>query len=479
MTPSIIRICLTTLLGIGLSAHQASAQTLADIYQLALTNDPQLHLAQASFRAGQETGIQSRSALLPQLSASAGFRDGNGTSATSRTLGSSFIAQSIGDYDDESENYSVSLSQPLFDLSAWFNFKRGKELDQLASARFAEAQQNLIIRVSDTYFSVLRANETLRSTQAEERAIKRQLEQTRERFEVGLLPITDVHEAQAAYDAALVSTLEYRSALDIAFEGLEVLTGTRHSHLAGLATEFPVGKPDPLDKDSWVRFAQNNNFALEAARLAMTAARHHADSKKSEHLPKISAHLNYSKNYSDGVFNRDGGIDPNNPPNIEAPARQPFASDEEATVFELRLDAPLFSGGMISSQRRQAFQEYILARENYVLAQRTTTQQARSQHFRVLTDAARVTARAQAITSAASALEATEAGYQAGSRNIVDVLISQRTLYQAQRDYANARYDYISSMLRLKEVAGQLSPQDITQLNHWLSEDISVERAAQ
>lgn len=474
--PLLITLCL---IAFNLSIRPANAQTLAEVYELALANDPQLRAAEANYRAGKEALPQSRAALLPQLSASAGYRDGKGTRGTSRTLGSTFIAQSIGDYDDESENYSVSLSQPLFDLPAWFSFKRGRELDQKASSEFAKAQQDLIVRVADTYFAVLRAHENLQSTRAEERAIGRQLEQTSERFEVGLLPITDVHEAQAAYDAATVNTLESKSALDIAFEGLEVLTGTSHASLASLSAEFPVAKPEPLDRKSWVDFAQANNFTLEAARLTMNAAENNVDSKKSEHLPRISASVNYSKGYNDGVFNRDGGIDPNNPPNLETPARQPFTEDEEATVFELRLDAPIYSGGLISSQRRQAFQEYIQARENYVLAQRSTTQQARSLHLRVLTDAARVAARAQAITSANSALEATEAGYNVGTRNVVDVLISQRTLYQAQRDYANARYDYIGSMLRLKEVAGQLSPRDIAQLDRWLNREISVERAIQ
>ena len=462
---------------LSLSANSASAETLAEIYELALANDPQVRAAEASYKAGQEALPQARSGLLPTLSASAAYSDGDGIRGNSRTLGSSFVSQSIGDYDDEGESYSVSLTQPLFDLPAWFTFKQGKDLDQQAAAQFAKEQQSTIIRVTDTYFAVLRAKENLSSSQAEERAIGRQLEQTKERFEVGLLPITDVHEAQAAYDSALVNTLEARSALDIAFEGLQVLTGKHHGSLAGLTAEFPITPPEPLEREAWVTFAQSNNLALKAARLSMMAAENHAQSTKSEHLPKVSASLNYSKNYNDGVFNRDGGVDPNPPFGFEDPARQPFTADEEATVFTLRLDAPLYSGGMISSQRRQASQESILARENHLLAQLNTTQQARSQHLRVLTDAARVRARAQAITSARSAEEATQAGYEVGTRNIVDVLISQRTLYQAQRDYANARYDYVASMLRLKEVAGQLSPQNIAQLDRWLSSEINVERA--
>lgn len=467
--------CFTTCL----TAGSATAETLADIYELALTNDPQVRAAEASYRMGKESLPHARAGLLPTLSASAAYHDGDGIRGNSRTLGSSFIAQSVGDYDDESESYAVSLTQPLFDLPAWFTFKRGQDLSQQAAAQFAKEQQDTIIRVADTYFGVLRASENLSASQAEERAIGRQLEQTKERFNVGLLPITDVHEAQAAYDSAAVNTLEARSALDIAFQGLQILTGKQHTALAGLVADFPVTKPEPLEQDAWVTFAQANNFALQAARLSMAAAEKNAQSKKSEHLPKITASIDYIKTYNDGVFQRDGGLDPNPPFGYEDPARQPFTADEEATVFTLRLDAPLYSGGRVSSQRRLASQEYILARENHLLAQRRTTQQAREQHLRVLTDAARVTARRQAITSAQSAETATQVGYEVGTRNIVDVLIAQRTLYQAQRDYANARYDYVSNMLRLKEVAGQLSPGDIAQLERWLSPELKVERATQ
>ena len=462
---------------LSLPVESLRAETLAEIYQLAVTNDPLLRAAEASYQSGKEALPQSRAGLLPTLSASASYNDGNGTSGNSRTLGASFIAQSVGDYDDETENYSVSLTQPIFDLPAWFTFKQGKDLGQQAAAQFAADQQASIIRVADAYFEVLRANENLTSSEAEKRAIGRQLEQTKERFEVGLLPITDVHEAQAAYDAAVVNTLESKSAVNIAFEGLEVITGQAHNSLASLAPEFPITDPEPADRASWVKFAQAHNFSLKAAQLAMTAAKNSAQSKKSEYLPKVTASLNYTKRYNDGVFNRDGGVDPNNPPAVEAPARQPFVSDEEATIFTLRLDAPIYTGGLISSQRRQAYQEYVQAQENHVLAQRDTTRQARSQHLLVLTDAARVKARSQAIVSAKSAEEATQAGYDVGTRNIVDVLISQRVLYRSKRDYANARYDYIGSMLRLKEVAGQLSPEDIAQLDRWLNAGAPVERA--
>tara|TARA_R110000787_G_scaffold63634_6_gene143098 strand:+ start:44 stop:1468 length:1425 start_codon:yes stop_codon:yes gene_type:complete len=446
-----------------------AADTLSEIYQLALTNDPQLRAANAALKAGKEAIPLARAGLLPRISASVELSDSDGDTGSSRFLnfdGQSRPAGAFGDNDDETEFYSISIKQPLFDLPAWFTFKQGYDLDQRAEAQFAADQQATILRVTDAYFNVLRASENLITSLAEERAIGRQLEQTKERFDVGLLPVTDVHEAQAAFDSASVNTLEARAALDIAFEGLEVLTGQPHNVLAGLAANFPVTQTEPADSASWVDFAQANNFGLKVAQLSTAAAEKNANAKKAEHLPTVSASLGYSNFHRDGHFVVD-----------DTKEIQPFAEDDEPTVFSIRMDAPIFTGGLVSAERRRAFQEYIQAQENYLLAQRNITQQARSNHRKVQTDAARVKARNQAITSAQSALEATEAGYDVGTRNIVDVLISQRTLYEAQRNYANARYDYINSMLKLKEVAGQLSPEDISQLDQWLDQKLEISKA--
>jgi len=459
------------------ASGMARAETLLEIYQLAMENAPQVKIAEANYKAGKEALPQARAGLLPQISGGYDFQDGDGNQNVSRVLGADFVSRAPGDFDDETETYWLSLRQPVFDLAAWFNFQRGKVLDARAASQFSVDQQAVLLEVTDAYFGVLRAGENLVSAQAEERAIARQLEQTKERFDVGLVPITDVHEAQAAFDTASVNTLEAESALNIAFEALEVLTGRTHDRLIGLADSFPVTKPEPIDSEAWVRFAQENNFALAVSRLDMQSAERAAEIANAGHLPTVTAGIDYQKNQNQGVLNRDGGI-PNPAGGLDPPLRQPFVNDLEATVFSVNLQVPIFSGGLVSAQRREAYQQWQSARENYVLAQRNTTQDARSRHLQVLTDAARIQARRQAVTSARSALDATEAGYEVGTRNIVDVLISQRTLYQAQRDYANARFDYINSMLRLREVAAQLNPGDIEQLNRWLDPNLSVGRAA-
>lgn len=447
-----------------------AGDTLSDIYQLALTNDPRLRAANAVLKIGKEAIPLARAGLLPQITASVEFTDGDGDMSGFRSLNfpaGAITAGAAGDNDTETESYAISLSQPLFDLPAWFTFKQSKDLDQQAEAQFAAEQQATIVRVTEAYIEVLRTNDNLVTSLAEQRAIGRQLEQTRERFEVGLLPITDVHEAQAAYDNSSVNTLESEAALDIAFEGLEVITGRRHSELAGLAVDFPVKPAEPLDSASWVKFSLSNNFSLKAARLAMDAAEKNAQAKKADHLPKVTATLNYTNYHEQGNFVKS-----------DTGTSQPFSNDSEPTTFTIRVDAPLFTGGLISAERRKAYQSFVEAQENHLLAQRSTTQQARSQHLKVQTDSARVKARKQGIKSAKSALEATEAGYDVGTRNIVDVLISQRFLYQAQRNYATARYDFIISLLKLREVAGQLSPEDIAQLDKWLDRSLKINRSA-
>ena len=187
-------------------------------------------------------------------------------------------------------------------------------------------------------------------------------------------------------------------------------------------------------------------------------------------MPTITGSMSYYDNISDSDFT---GTDINS----NQPFTSPSENEQDGHTIGVQLNVPIFTGGLVSAERRQAYQQFIQASENYTNTQRNTVQQARSQHLQVITNTARTKARNQAITSAKSALEATQAGYEAGTRNIVDVLIAQRTLFQAKRDYANARYDYIGSLLRLKEVAGQLSPDDIYQLNAWLDPQLTVLKA--
>ncbi len=450
-------------LAVSIAAWPAHAESLLDIYELALENDAELKAQEASYLANREARNLGLSGLLPQVGAQYS-RSGSDLDTDSENLQLSpngvVSVDSTTNTDTISKGWQVSLSQPLFDLPAWFGFREGEQLSQQAEATFAGNQQNLIVRVVEAYLAVLRARDNLEASKAQERAFERQLEQTQQRFDVGLIAITDVYEAQAAYDLSQVNRIVDENSVSVALEQLSVLTGQSHSSLMLLSEDFGITPPEPTDRAAWVDFALQNNFSLQAARYAEEAAHQASKASTSEHAPTIFGSYAYSDNETDGSRS------------IE-PATNFLTSPYNATegdVWELRIEMPLFAGGGISAQRRRAAQEYIAAQENRINLMRNTVSATRSLHMTVMSDVSRVAARKQSIVSSKSALDATQAGYEVGTRNVVDVLNAQQTLYAAERDYANSRYDYINDLLQLKEQAGLLSPEDVVRLNSFLEE---------
>lgn len=452
-------VALTTL-ALSLTSYALQADSLRDIYELALENDAQLKAEEATYLASRETEVLSRSQLLPQVSASYSFQ--NSDSKTD-SIGPIFnpvtnginIGKSVTDRDADTDGYSISLSQAIFDLPAWFSFRSGKEVTKEAEATFAANQQNLIVRVVEAYLSVLRSQDNLAASQAQERAFERQLEQTQQRFEVGLIAITDVYEAQAARDLAQVERIVQENALSVALENLSVLTGQSHSNLNVLRDEFAILPPEPTDRAAWVDFSLANNFQLSAARHREEAARQKAKANKMEHAPKVSGSFSYSELDTDG----SSEVVPNSATNSD-----PNSTTEEQT-WQLVMSVPLYSGGAVSANRRKAAQEFNAAREQRINLTRTTITNTRSLHMTVVSDVSRVAARKQSIVSSRSALDATQAGYEVGTRNVVDVLNAQNALFSAERDFANSRYDYVLNMLQLKAQAGLLSPEDVILLD--------------
>lgn len=446
-------------LAIGLLAlvpFGASANSLQEIYELALKNDAQLKADKAGYEANQELGDIARAGLLPQINATYSAYDKTDTDLTSRIPAPAFTANS----DTKTTGWNVSLTQPLFDLSAWYVYKQGQKLSEQAEAQFGADQQSLIVRVTTAYFNVLRSVDQLESTIAEQNAFAHQLDQVKQRFDVGLTAITDVHEAQAAYDSALAATLEARGSLSISYEALEVLTGKPEDQIAPLSDKFPVVNPTPADRAEWVNFALKNNYNLKSTRLGADAAQKKANAARAEHLPTVGATLGYSKHDSDGN-DFDGEFD----------------RTTEGNTVSIGVNIPIFSGLRTSSTARQAVSLGLQAEELFNSAQRSTIQTARSLHLSVETGVARTSARKQATVSNQSALEATQAGYEVGTRNLVEVLQAQSKLYQARRDYSNALYDYVIDTIKLREVAGLLTPADVQEVDKWLQTGAPVSRA--
>lgn len=444
-------------------ATGAQAESLRDIYELALENDATLKAQQALYRAGLEDEKAALAPLLPQVNASYSFQNSD-TDTTSPGIigfdntGTPIIGNTFDNTNIDTNTYVVSLQQAIFNLPAWFDFQSGKELSKQVEATFAANQQSLIVRVVQAYLAVLRAQDNLKASVAREEAFGRQLEQNQQRFEVGLIAITDVYESQAAYDLAQVDRIADENSVAVALENLTVLTGKQHDTLDVLAEGFDVRKPEPEDRSAWVEFALANNFNLKASQYAEEAARQNAKARRMAHAPTISGTAQYQDSEVDGTRFQDPAGIFNFPPDNE----------RTQTVVGVQLSVPLYSGGAVSAERRRAAQLFNQAREQRINLTRQTVTDARSLHMTVGNDVARVKARRQSIISSKSALDATQAGYEVGTRNVVDVLNAQNTLFAALRDYANSRYDYIVNTLLLKEQAGLLSPEDVIRLDSFL-----------
>lgn len=473
--PSVSLTCL--LLASGLS----HGDTLLEIYQQAVENDPQLAADRAALEAGLQADDIARSALLPQIFASAQRQetDFESTSAGSQILGS-FVTpgdETLSAVLGDSRQFSVSLTQPLFDLQAWYGYKQGNVQTKAALTQFQAAQQDFILRVAGTYFDVLRAIQALETALAELEALESQLEQTRQRYEVGLTAITDVNEVQARYDNAVAVVLEARGSVGIAYEALGVLTAREHDTIAPIQDDFPVNDPVPAERSEWVNFALENNYTLKTAQLNSEIAEYTAKIRRSAHLPTLGLTAGYSDSEStDESEVRVSGINPDT--GLPYPPRETIREAErDGTSVTIELSVPIFTGGRISGQRRQAYYEAMRAQDLFNLTQRETIQLARSAHLAVETRVAQVEALRQAIVSSESALEATQAGYEVGTRTLVDVLLAQQGLYTAERNYYSALYDYIINSLRLKQAAGILSPEDVVDLNQWLDANSQLSRS--
>jgi len=436
-------------LALAVAAPHAQSETLKEIYDLALKNDPIYQSAIANKKIGEDYDNLGLAALLPQIGASASYDKAEGSAGVSKST-------AVDGPETKTLTYSAGLSQVIFDWSKIKSYQGSKARTAAAIAQFGSDQQDLIIRVAQAYLDVLRAYENHQTALSEERALQRRFEQVQQRFDVGLIAITDVHESRAAYDSSVALRLEAEGNLGIAFEALEVLTGQPHDKVFPLADNFPIKGPEPAARSEWVNFAMENNLDLKVAELSAKSAKASSDSARAQHYPTVSGSISYRQADTETQNNPDSYTD--------------------GMSYGAELSVPIFSGGAVSASRRQALEQYHIAHEQSVLTKRNTIQNARSQHLKVVTGVAQVEARRQAIISAQSALDATQAGYEVGTRNIVDVLNVQNTLYSAKRNYTSARIDYILNTLRLHRVAGTLTASDLERLDNYLQLNQPLQR---
>ncbi len=436
-----------------------TAENLLDVYAAAKENDAFLRASRAGYAATEQAVPQARSALMPTLGASAT------TSWTEREFPGSLVidptsplfGQEVPDQEFNEHGWNAQLRQPILDMESWFTLSSARASVRAAGFDLDATEQDLIVRVAQAYLNVLRAQDFLDSTTAEEAAVKRQLEQVQQRFDVGLVAITDVLESQAVYDSAVVRRIQADGDHDIFFESLGTLTGINYEKLDRLSEKLPIVNPSPQDEAAWVQAALESNLGIRAAQEQLAAARRGVRARASGHLPTIAATVTQ-------VHSVTGA------PNF-------FGSDTtEQTVYGLELSMPLYSGGFTRSRTKEAVALREQAQELLLNQQRTVTRDIRNLYQAVATDVVRVRARLKAITSSQSALEATETGYEVGTRNIVDVLQAQQALFRSQFDYADSRYNYVLNLLLLKQVAGSLSDPDLEELNSYTDPNDQVIR---
>ena len=421
---------------------------LLSIYEEALDKDPEFNSKKADLAISKEFLNQSRSGLMPQLRVTGG------------TNWNEYYQNDILQQEYNSFSKSARVSQPLFRLDTWFNFKSSKSLTNAAEADFAYQQQNLLLRTAELYFGVLRAIDNLNAAISEEKAIKKQLDQAQQRYDVGLSAITGVQEAQLQYDLSKAARINNEGNLFSAREALNALIGREVFSLTALGDNLNISEPFPNSKEEWVKTALENNYQLKAAYLRRDAAKSNARSAASNHLPKIDIVGSASESETN-QFNYEGfEINGQGIPVPAVTGRRNYA---------IQMSVPIFQGGAVSSRRKQAYSQYNEADENTLFTERRVIQEIRSQFSNVVTLVANVNAQEQAVISATSALEATQVGYQVGTRNVVDLLQAEKTLYSAERNLANAKYDYILANLRLALAAGTISPSNIVEINNILN----------
>jgi outer membrane protein len=434
----------------ALFASPVGAVDLVGVHDLAVQNDPRLKAASFRLDAAGENRAIARSNLLPQIGADGTWTRGDSDVKVSGVL--------VSEADTDTSSYGVSLFQSIYDHANYERLDIARSQTSQAEATYEIAYQDFLLRVAERYFLVLTLTDTVTFAEAEEKAFQRQFEQAEQRFEVGLTAVTDVHEARASYDNARARAIVARNDLEDAKEALRELTGQYFDSYDALQPQLPLVEPDPVDADQWVDIALQNNPYVLAARYAVDVAENTMQLERSGHYPTLGFSAGWNRFTNNEFVIRD---------DFQRPIGTTDLRNDD-TSFRLLLDIPIYQGGRVNARTRQA--RYLLDATGQDLddTQRGVVRETQNAYRAVLAGIQEVQAFEQASISAESALEATQAGFEVGTRTIVDVLIAEQRKYQAQRDNSVARHAYIIRHLRLKSVAGLLDSEDLAVVNQLL-----------
>ncbi|MCF7984146.1 MAG: TolC family outer membrane protein [Thiohalocapsa sp.] len=425
----------------------AAAEDLLQIYDLAVKSDPTLREAEQVLFATREVKPQARALLLPNFSVTGSADYSEVDSSGSNALGSFSRSDSF-----ETTNAAAVVSQSVYNRADWVRLSQSDNTIAQAEAGFRNAEIDLMVRTTEAYFEVLRAADLVRVQEALVAADERQLEQSRQRFEVGLVAITDVNDSQAAYDRSRANLISAENALDNAWEALRRIVGPVTVPLARLGDRLPLAPPEPNNIDIWAETALTNNYGVVAAKEAAEAARKDIEIERSGYFPRVDMQAGYD-------LSRSGAE---------------FGTDTDTAFIGLNVNVPIYQGGAVASRTRQAGHNFRAAQDRLDQERRAVINQVKDAFRGIISSISDVKARQAAIVSARSSLESTQAGLDVGTRTQVDVLNAQRNLFQAEFDYLSARYDYIINGVRLHQATSTLNRDVLARGNAWLTTSDTV-----
>jgi len=415
---------------LALAAGPVRAIDLVQTYDQAKVSDPAYLATEAKYQADRQILVQARGTLFPNINGSAGI-----------------TRHSQNNVDTETRGYTLSLTQPVFDLGIFSGVAEARWEVKRAAAEFASAQQDLMLRVAGRYLGALAAQDNLDLAVAERSAISQQLQAAEGRLRAGLGTITEVHDARARFQLSEAKYLEAESSLQDSLDALAELTGELTEALKTLKEEVPTVRPQPENQQQWIDTAQQQNLAIQSKLAAYNAASKRVKVERSGHFPSVDIIGKHQQ--------------------VETSPAAPLTDGTDNSVG-IEMNVPIFQGGIVTSRTRQTKSLREAARQELEAARRSTRRQTRSAYAGIISGIKRVEALQQAVVASESALKAKKTGFEAGINTNLDVLDAQRDLYQAKRDYSQTRYTYILDLLKLKQAAGQLSENDLKEVNGWL-----------
>ncbi len=436
----------------------ASAEDLLQTYELARNSDPQFSAAESGRLVTKEGAVQARAAMLPQLDGTASIQKSRTTTPVGVAVNpdGSLDPVSGGESTVTTRRYGIDLSQMIYDRSRFTRLKSAKALSEAADFQVQSAGNDLITRTSAAYFNVLIALESLSAAEAAETALKKQFDYASKRLEVGLAPITDVHEARAQYDNARANTIVVRNTVEDSYQALAEITGQQVRDIRGLPKDFQPSLPDTGDSERWVQLAVENNPALRAKELQVQSTEADVETARAGHWPTLYLNGSYADTNQWGHRDALGG-------------RFDIGSESYGPSLGVTLAVPIFSGGAVQSGVRQALARRDVASDEFEQQKRSLVRNTRNAYQTLVASVSEVEARRLALVSAQSAYDASNVGLEVGTRTVLDVLQNQNNLFRAQLEYARARYNHLQNRLLLEQAAGQLDVADVQDVNRLLT----------